>query len=168
MKKNYEIKCRIDDGLNADQIKKALGKYARSMEKQTDIYYKTDKGRLKLRIINGEEGSLILYNRAEKNNKRISKYTITRTKDFRELDFILRKHFKIIVTVIKEREIFIYKNIRVHIDKVKGLGRFLEIEIIYDDFSKAEIQMKNIIDVLNLNEKNLIKESYSDLIINRR
>lgn len=168
MKKNYEIKCRIDDRKKVTEIKKALSKYIHSIEKQTDIYYKIRNGRLKLRIINDTDGSLILYNRAEKKNKRISKYTISKTKDFRELDFILKKQFDTLVTVIKKRDVYISKNVRVHLDSVKNLGSYLEIEIIYERLSDAKKQMQELITKLELDETKFIKESYSDLLINLR
>ena len=168
MKKNLEIKYKPGNSREISYITGLLKNYSHTTEKQTDIYYKTVRDRLKLRIINDTEGSLILYNRAEKKNKRISKYTISKTKDFRELDFILRKQFRVLVTVIKKREIYIHKNIRVHIDTVKGLGKFIEIEIIYDDISKAKDLMNNLVTELNLDENKFIKVSYSDLLINRR
>lgn len=168
MKKNLEIKYKPGNSREISYITGLLKNYSHTTEKQTDIYYKTIRDRLKLRIINDTEGSLILYNRAEKKNKRISKYTISKTKDFRELDFILRKQFRVLVTVIKKREIYIHKNIRVHIDTVKGLGKFIEIEIIYDDISKAKDLMNNLVTELNLDENKFIKVSYSDLLINRR
>ena len=168
MKKNLEIKYKPGNLIEISYITGLLKNYSHTTEKQTDIYYKTVRDRLKLRIINDTEGSLILYNRAEKKNKRISKYTISKTKDFRELDFILRKQFRVLVTVIKKREIYIHKNIRVHIDTVKGLGKYIEIEIIYDDISKAKDIMNNLVTELNLDENKFIKVSYSDLLINRR
>ena len=168
MKKNLEIKYKPGNSREISYITGLLKNYSHTTEKQTDIYYKTDKGRLKLRIINETEGNLILYNRAEKKNKRISKYTISKTKDYRELDFILRKQFGVLVTVSKKREVYVYNNVRVHIDTVKGLGKFLEIEIIYDEISKAKNQMKLLISDLKLDENKFIKVSYSDLLINRR
>lgn len=168
MKKNLEIKYKFGNLREISYVTGLLKNYSHTAEIQTDIYYKTDKGRLKLRIINDTEGSLILYNRAEKKNKRISKYTISKTKDYRELDFILRKQFGVLVTVSKKREVYVYNNVRVHIDTVKGLGKFLEIEIIYDEISKAKNQMKLLISDLKLDENKFIKVSYSDLLINRR
>lgn len=166
MKKNYEIKCELDSKKSKD-IKALLKKFNHTIEKQVDIYFKVKQGRLKLRIINDTESSLIFYDRGEKKGKRISKYTISKTKDFEELDNILRKQFKVLVIVNKLREVFISENIRVHLDKVEGLGKFLEIEIIYTDLAKAKIQMKELISRLKLDENKFIKESYSDLLINR-
>ncbi len=168
MKKNLEIKYKPGSLREIRFIKSLLKKYSLTSEKQTDIYYKTGKDRLKLRIINNTEGSLILYSRNEKNDKRISKYTISKTKDFRELDFILSKQFGVLVTVFKKREIYIHKNIRIHFDTVRGLGKFMEIEIIYDDIFKAKNIMNNLVSEFNLNANKFIKTSYSDLLINRR
>lgn len=168
MKRNYEIKCKLSDRKAVERIVNAVKSYSHSVEKQTDIYYKADTGRLKLRIINDTEGSLIFYDRGEKTGKRISKYIISKTKDHKELDSILRKQFKILVVVTKKRDIYIRENVRVHIDSVKGLGRFLEIEIIYENLSKAKEQMKELVSKFQLNENKFLKGSYSDLLINLR
>lgn len=164
MNKNLEIKIKLEKASHINSIRNSLNMYSRSVEKQIDIYYKVKKGRLKLRIINDKEGSLILYNRAETKGKRISHYIISKTKDFLELDFILSRQFEILVRVIKKREIFISENIRVHLDKVSGLGNFLEIEIIYGKLINAKKQMKELITLLNLDEKKFIKNSYSDML----
>ncbi|MEZ4689923.1 MAG: class IV adenylate cyclase [Ignavibacteria bacterium] len=164
MKKNLEIKLQLESASQIISIRKSLNNYTRSIEKQTDIYYKVKKGRLKLRIINEKEGNLILYDRAEKKGKRISHYTISGTKDFRELEYILTRQFDILIKVIKKREIYILNNVRVHLDKVSGLGNFLEIEIIYSDLLKAKKQMAQLTDLLKLDETKFIKNSYSDLL----
>jgi len=164
LNKNLEIKIKLENASHINSIRNSLNKLSRSAEKQTDIYYKVKNGRLKLRIINDKEGSLILYNRAENKGKRISHYTISKTKDFMELDFILSRQFEILVKVYKLREIFISDNIRVHLDKVSGLGNYLEIEIIYSDLKEANKQMADLISRLSLDEKKFIKNSYSDLL----
>lgn len=140
--------------------------YVKAAENQRDIYYKVKKGRLKLRIINEKSSCLIFYRRNEKSGKRVSNYEISFTDNFKELDFILRQEFKVLVTVIKKREIYFNNNIRIHLDRVKRLGNFLEVEIIYDDLDKAKFQMKEIISLLKLAETEFIKTSYSDLLIN--
>jgi adenylate cyclase class IV len=50
------------------------------------------------------------------------------------------------------------------LDKVAGLGNYLEIEIIYSDLLNAKKQMKNLVKLLDLEEKKFIKNSYSDLL----
>jgi adenylate cyclase class 2 len=167
LNKNYEIKCKV---ANYKKLKNSINKiknFAYSVEKQIDIYYKVNHGRLKLRIINDGKGALIFYEREEQTNKRISKYIISETNNFIQLDAILRKQFKVLISVQKKREVYIYRNIRIHLDYIKNLGRFLEIEIIYENLKNAKSQMKKIISKLNLNENDFIKESYSDLLITK-
>ncbi len=166
MNKNFEIKCKCDDR-KLKAVSGLLRNYKHCFEKQIDIYYKVKSGRLKLRIINDRVGNLIFYDRKEQTGKRISNYIISKTSDFREADLILRKQFDVLVKVSKHRNIYINKNIRVHIDTVKGLGRFLEIEIIYEKDSNPKKQMEELITQLGLGKYELIKKSYSDLLINR-
>jgi predicted adenylyl cyclase CyaB len=171
MPKNYEIKTFVK---SIENIRKAARKlikyktYKHYKESQKDIYYKTGKDRLKLRIINNETGNLIFYDRKEHNKKRVSNYIISETKNFKELDETLKKLFDIFVIIDKEREIFVYDNIRIHLDKVKKLGSFLEIEIIYGSFKAAKKIMNELLEYFNLEEKDFIKESYSDMLIRKR
>lgn len=168
MKKNYEIKCELNNYKKTNDLAGSLKKFSYTFEKQVDIYYKVKTGRLKLRIINDKAGNLIYYNRAEKSNKRISHYIISKTEDFKELDNILKKQFEVLITVEKVREIYIHKNIRIHLDRVIKLGSFLEIEIIYGNLTKAKKEMKELIYILKLNEDTFIRNSYSDLLINQK
>jgi predicted adenylyl cyclase CyaB len=169
MPKNYEIKFPVE---NYNQIKKKAlslrGKFQSQnhySEAQKDFYYKVKKSRLKLRVINSSFGSLIFYDRPEEESKRISEYLLVRTKDHNELKKILDNLFEELVTISKKREIFIYDNIRIHLDKVKNLGVFLEFEIIFSSIDKAKKQMKEMIDHFGLDESKFINNSYSDLLI---
>ena len=167
MPKNFEIKCRIR---NLSEIKKILvsdRSYKYSIEKQKDIYYKVKSGRLKLRIINEKNSDLIYYNRKEKNRERVSNFVISSTINFKELNFIMTEQFEVMVIVNKKREIFVKDNIRIHLDTVNKLGNFLEIEIMFKDLNKAKKMMSELKDMLNLNTKDFIKSSYSDLLINK-
>ena len=170
MRKNYEIKIPVKD---IEGIKKAARKFLKNkthkhyIEYQKDIYYIINGGRLKLRIINNKIGNLIYYNRKEHNKKRVSNYIISATKNFKELDEILRKLFDIFIIVDKRREIYTYDNVRIHIDKVKKLGSFLEIEVIYNSLKDAKKTMNDLVNYFSLNENEFIKDSYSDLLINK-
>ena len=72
MAKNLELKVKIS---SFNDIKARLGKTRITQEttlNQKDIYYKWDKGLLKLRVEN-EEYHLIKYHRDESKEKRFSK-----------------------------------------------------------------------------------------------
>lgn len=169
MPKNYEIKARVPNISTA--IKSAeefISSYKNSShftEKQKDIYYRVQSGRLKLRIINGTNGNLIYYSRREKRGRRVSYYSIYSSDDPVNLDRLLRKVFRVSVTVSKNRDIFIAGNTRIHIDRVYNLGNYLEFEIIFNSFKDATKKMNRLINHFGLESKQLIKHSYSDLIL---
>jgi predicted adenylyl cyclase CyaB len=135
------------------------------IQKQKDIYYNIGDGRLKLRIIDNKTGTLIRYHRNEKSSKRVSKYSLIVSTDFKNLHKTLSETLGEMVTVDKKREIFVYDNVRIHLDKVKGLGNFLEFEIVFSSMAKAKQQMKTLIKYFGLDEKKFIKNSYSDLLM---
>jgi predicted adenylyl cyclase CyaB len=169
--KNYEIKTPISNFNEIRSIVKNLsGQFKNkksTMEYQKDIYFRTLSGRLKLRVINNRFGELIFYNRKESKKLRVSKYIISKTEDYKNLNAILSNFFKVVVIVEKIREIYIFDNIRIHLDKVKNLGEFLEFEIIYNDFNKVKKQMKLLIDYFNLDKHKFINHSYSDLLLEK-
>ena len=83
------------------------------------------------------------------------------------MENILNSLYKKLVTVKKEREIFIADNIRIHVDTVKGLGKFLEFEVIIKTISKARKDMEKLVEYFELDEKQFIKISYSDLLLRK-
>jgi predicted adenylyl cyclase CyaB len=171
MRQNYEIKTRIK---NTDLTRKLAVSYFRGKkflhytEQQEDIYYRVKNGRLKLRIINLSSGTLIFYKRGNKTGKRISDYLLSPVSEPAELRMILGMLFKELASVKKKREIFRTDEVRIHIDSVSGLGKYLEFEVIFNSFKKAVVVMKGLIEHFGLDEKNFIKGSYSDLLLNKK
>lgn len=173
MRKNYEIKVKLN---NYDVAKWKAESYIHKFkekhhyfENQRDIYfYKVGGQRLKLRIINDETGYLIYYDRKDTTNKRVSKYLISNTENPIELDKILRKFFNVQLVVTKTREIFTVGNLRIHLDRVQGVGIFLEFEIIYHSLKEAKDLMKELMSYFNIKRKDFVKDSYSDLILKKK
>lgn len=171
MSKNLEIKVKLKNAENAVKLAERFckGKATQRFEqKQEDVYYMVKKGRLKLRIINGKTGNLIHYFRTDKTLKRISNYTIAETDTPKNLKKILNSLYKKLITVKKTRVVFITGNVRIHIDKVSGLGHYLEFEIIINSDKPAHTMMKKLIEHFGLDEKQFIKVSYSDLLLNKK
>lgn len=165
MKHNLEIKCRLDNLSGVRKLLKESRSFKYSVEKQNDVYFKVKKGRLKLRIINNKTGNLIYYFRNEKSSEMKSGYIISATENFKELFKILSNQFEIFVTVKKKREIFVKDYIRIHLDNVTGLGKFMEIEIIYKNLESAKVRMKEILNFIKPEIRSYINKSYSDLLI---
>ena len=68
--------------------------------------------------------------------------------------------------VKKKRELWLYKNTRIHLDIVKNLGSFLELETLVIKGKKdAQKRFDDIIALLHLDLKKQILASYRDLIL---
>jgi adenylate cyclase class 2 len=167
MPKNLELKIRCS---SFTKIKKSLNEINAEFTGkliQKDVYYKIAKGLLKLRIENGHQ-SLIKYFRDEKGKDRWSDFQILKFADS-DAEGFLRQIFNIETVVEKKRLLFMYDNTRIHLDEVKGLGKFLELEtIVLFGLPDAKKRFKKIIGLLGLDFNNQIKKSYKILIEEKR
>ena len=166
MPKNLELKINV----NSHQIfrKKliAIGADNLGILNQKDVYYKVPEGLLKLRIENGIE-SLIFYRRDENTKNRWSNYNILKIENGDGEKF-LRKIFAIETIVEKSRELFFFDNTRIHLDKVKSLGNYLELEtLVLQSKAEAKRRFEKIRNHLGLDISKQIKKSYRDLLLNK-
>jgi len=165
---NIEIKAPCNNPEIIEEILlKNNAKYI-GEDHQIDTYFNTEKGRLKLR--EGKiENSLIWYNRIEIKGLKKSEVILYKpNENIKSLKQILENTLKVWVIVDKTRKIFFIENVKFHIDKVKNLGNFIEIEAIDNIGSigeeKLRKQCNKYIDLLKVDSSNFIDKSYSDLI----
>jgi predicted adenylyl cyclase CyaB len=167
MPKNLEIKVKLN---SHKEIKKILDENKIKMNElliQKDIYYKVDRGILKLRVENNSQ-TLIFYDRNEKSKKRWSNYYLL---DLSSVDAntYLKRFLDTMVVVKKKRELFLYKGTRIHLDYVQGLGYFLELETrVTNGLKDAEKRFNFLLELLNLKSKKEIRASYKDLLIAKK
>ena len=168
--KNLELKAKYPDQKAAIRIAEEIGAEYEGILHQEDIYFKISPGRLKLRIVNNNY-ELIYYKRANIKTVRESEYEIFRVKDGRELFSVLKGILPVTVIVKKKRVLYIWQNVRIHIDTVKGLGKFLEFEAVCKtkkDSKDAPSKLKKLIRVFNIKQKDMVSSSYSELILNKK
>lgn len=167
MPKNLEIKIQIN---SFNELRKKLEYNRIPLKKiliQKDIYYSVESGLLKLRIENGEK-SLIFYNRDENASKRLSDYNVIELKNGKVEKF-LRLFLNQDIAVSKVRELYLYNNTRIHLDKVKGLGSFIELEtLVLEGLKDAENRFNKMLKSLNLDVDKQIKASYRDLLLKKK
>jgi predicted adenylyl cyclase CyaB len=164
---NAEIKARSE---NHDAIRGILsGRNAdfRGKDRQVDTYFITRTGRLKLR--EGEiEQNLIYYERPDKEGPKTSRCIIYPAAKGSSLKDILERSMGVQVVVDKTREIFYLDNIKVHLDEVKGLGTFVEIEAQSQqgDLSEEYLlgQCTALMNEFGIRGSDLVSMSYSDLL----
>jgi len=123
---NVEFKAELRDLPLARSICKALQATWVGELQQTDTYFRVASGRLKKRETVGEETEFIFYDRANRVRPKISQFTI-----YSEQHAIERfgtSPLPIWLVVKKKRELWLHRNVRIHLDQVEGLGNFLEFE----------------------------------------
>ena len=76
----------------------------------------------------------------------------------------MTKIFGMKVVVDKIREIYRYNGIQIHLDKVKKLGEFIEFEVEIKDLKRDKERILELMKILKIDGKNLIRGSYSDLL----
>lgn len=167
--KNIELKVFINDFREiAPSLRKIGAKYNRKL-KQVDTYYDCKNSRLKIRIIDNTIFELISYQRPNRKGTKISNYHVTKIKPT-EIETIrsgLEHKFGKKVIVKKQRNLWIYKHSRIHLDKVYGLGKFLELETVVKRItpSQARKEYNEIVNLLNLSKYKEYNKSYSDLLL---
>ena len=163
MSLNLELKIKIESIEYLIEKLKSINAKQDSILLQKDIYYKIPAGLLKLRIENGTK-TLIYYNRDEISKNRWSDFNLLKIEDDNAEEF-LSKLFEVDEVVEKKRKLFWFNNTRIHLDEVKELGRFLELEtLVIEGKADAEKRFDEIVRLLNLVLSKQIKKSYKNLI----
>jgi len=167
---NIEIKARSS---NQDLIRKILKTHNaefKGVDHQSDTYFKVNSGRLKLREGN-IENSLVHYDREDQSGPKQSNVTFYKSVDKSALKEILTKALGVLVVVDKSREIYFIDNVKFHIDSVKDLGTFVEIEALDAEGSIGKDrlleQCQYYLDLFKIKQENLISNSYSDLLLEK-
>ncbi len=165
MPKNLEIKIKLSNSAQVlNGINKLNAKKIYSSE-QVDVYFENEKGRLKVRESIGEK-SVIFYDRVEDGKERWSKFHFIKVESPKEWVSFFKLFMKPLVTVKKHRTLFHYKNTRIHVDKIRGLGNFIELETkVNSSVKKAREEFEFLCERLVLNKNEQILNSYSDLLI---
>lgn len=169
--KNVEIKARCS---SPDKIRSWLeGQDAvfQGVDHQVDTYFNIEEGRLKLRQGNIEQ-NLIFYRRPDTSEPKTSNINLSPVDHPEELLALLTQALGVQVVVDKKRHIYFINNVKFHIDKVKELGSFVEIEAIDRDQAVGEVklrrQCRRYMHQLGISKEDLVSQSYSDLLINKQ
>lgn len=166
MAKNLEFKVRYDSIDNLIPKLQGLKATHKEVIKQEDTYFHNPKGRLKLRETElSNDGWLIYYERPNNTESRYSIYQLCRIPEPTQLKDILSVSLGIKTIVKKERSFWLYKNTRIHLDIVEGLGEFVELETVFQGQSDTEATSEHqyVKTMLELNLADPIAVSYSEL-----
>lgn len=165
---NVEIKANCKQPQLIKDILKDQKAQFIGIDHQVDTYFNAKEGRLKLREGNIEH-TLIHYLRPNQAGPKSSQIELYHPPvQDAALKTILTKAMGILTVVDKQRAIYFIENVKFHIDEVKGLGSFVEIEAIDKDGSigqeKLLEQCNFYLQLFGIEAQDLIDRSYSDLL----
>lgn len=167
MSRNVEIKARIDNIENLECKIEGIadGKPAEII--QDDTFFRCANGRLKLRTFSNGSGELIFYKRADESGPKECFYLISKTPEPETLRKTLDLAYGAAGRVQKRRMLYFIGRTRIHLDRVEGLGDFLELEVVLADGESSKDgvdEAKTILCRLGVNDSQLIEGAYVDLL----
>lgn len=174
--RNVELKLRCDaETLSAIEGRLRDAGHELDELHQIDTYVAAAHGRLKVREIHSSEGNaveLIAYARPDTLGTRLSDYrrvAIPRAEGAGLLA-ALRSTLGELVVVEKRRRVVVVGRTRVHLDRVAGLGGFVELETVLgdkDDEAGGRAELLEVADALGIDAASPIAGSYGDLMLDR-
>lgn len=168
MRRNMELKARYPDLERAARIVESLGAEFGGALQQLDTYFNSRHGRLKLRQTDShEEAQLIWYEREESAGICASNYMVTVIREPPILKEALQRSVGILAEVRKLREFYVWENVRIHLDDVEGLGRFIELQAVLfegEDDADGRRKVQNLCHHLQIEPGAYVAESYATLV----
>ena len=131
-RRNIELKASDPDPERSLAVVLGLGARDRGLLRQRDTYFRVATGRLKLREEEPGGAMLIQYDRVDADEARESRYRLIPVDDPKTLCAALEASLGTLAVVEKERHLLLWQNVRIHLDRVKDLGDFVELEGVAD------------------------------------
>ena len=168
MARNVEVKARLEAGIEALLPRvRALADGRETLIEQDDTFFACESGRLKLRDFGDGTGELIHYERADTEGPKLSDYVRAPTTDPAALLEALTRAQGIQGRVRKTRWLLLVGQTRVHLDRVHGLGDFLELEVVLRDGQSAadgEAIAEQLMGELGIARDQHVAGAYLDLL----
>ena len=167
MARNIEIKARIDN------IEALAAKVSEIADKgpieidQDDTFFSCPNGRMKLRTFSDTEAELIFYQRPDHAGPKESIYSISPVREPDKIREVLSQGYGQTGLVRKHRTLFLIGRTRVHLDRVEGLGDFIELEVVLAEKEPTEagvLVANELLGKLGISPDALIEGAYVDLL----
>jgi homotetrameric cytidine deaminase len=166
---NIELKARDPDPSATAACCLALGASDQGVLAQSDTYYASRRGRLKLRVEEGAlGGELIAYWRPDAREASESRYVVAPVAAPDELAEALDAALGTVVVVSKRRRLFLWEGVRIHLDEIEDLGTFVEFEAVLPeagDLDTARSKVDRLRAELGISDEALVSVGYADLLM---
>jgi predicted adenylyl cyclase CyaB len=167
MPTNIEIKARVDDEEALQRRIRRLSDTAVMVLEQEDTFFHTPGRRLKLRTFADGTGELISYQRDDAPGPKRSDYLIARVDAPGVLRTVLQSALGVRGTVRKTRSLSMVGTTRIHLDRVEGLGVFIELEVVLqpgETEADGRTTAAAIMEKLQIPGDRLVAGAYVDLL----
>lgn len=164
---NIEIKARANNPQELLRLARAMSDRAAETLEQHDVFFRCGRGMLKLRRINGAGAELIAYEREHGSQPRPSRYDIARVADFDSVRRALGASLGEIAEVRKTRTLLLVGRTRIHLDRVEGLGEFLELEVVLgpgEDENGGRAEAEALLIELGVASADLLDQTYAQML----
>lgn len=168
MARNIEIKARTQAFDTLRERAAALAAEPPLIYRQQDFFYDAPRGRLKLRRFDdGTPAELILYQRSDLDGPKASFYMRSPVTNPDAMHAFFASALGTRGIVTKERHVYLVGRTRIHLDRVDGLGDFVELEVVLapdDDEAGGEAEADILFAQLGVPKHDLVAVSYVDLL----
>ena len=165
--RNLEVKA-IDGDPQATLVAALeIGAADQGVLHQRDTYFHAVLGRLKLREAPPRPAELIAYDRAELAGPKVSLYRVVQVADHVALIEALTEALGVRCVVEKARRLLVWRNVRIHLDHVDGLGHFVELEAVATSPGGLEVERERVEQLrasLGITDERLVARGYADLL----
>ncbi|RMG35729.1 MAG: CYTH domain-containing protein [Methanobacteriota archaeon] len=165
---NIEMKWKLEDPVGLRGLLRQMDSIqSQYRHQQEDVYFQIPEGRLKLRLEDEKTPCLIQYDRPDEASPRVSEYSLRWLEQPEEVNQLFQT-YQTITRVVKWRELYLFRNVRIHLDEVMELGWFAEFESVISDEYPPEVAKQNFEELYHqlspyLGEPQSV--SYLDLIL---
>lgn len=162
--RNVELKARDDDPDWSLGVCWVLGAVNHGVIEQRDTYFNVLSGGLKLREESPGSAHLIQFERADEPKQRESRYRIIGIEDGAQLRAALQSALGVGVVVVKRRRLHVWRDVRIHLDDVDGLGTFIELEAVAapeSDLTREHALIAELRGTFAISDDRLVSRGYA-------
>ncbi len=167
MPSNIEIKARVRDFARLQQAAERLSDTPCQVIPQEDTFFNCPHGRMKIRVLSPQHGQLVYYQREDTTGPKRSDYQIFETDDPAGLKTILAKAYGVRGVIDKTRYLYMVGQTRIHLDAVRGLGTFMELEVVLQSGqadADGQAIAQGLMEALGIEAEDLVDSAYMDLV----
>jgi len=165
--RNLEVKAVDPDPQATLQAALELGAEDHGVLHQRDTYFHSVISRLKLREAPPRPAELIAYDRADLAGPTVSLYRVVAVADHLALIDALSDSLGVRCVVEKARRLLLWHNVRIHLDRVSGLGHFVELEAVATAPGGLVVErdrVEQLRQVLGIADERLVSRGYADML----